>query len=170
MRVGVPKEVKAGEHRVGLTPAAVQELTTRGHEVFVQQRCGHVIGFVDEHYQRAGANILATAEDVYLAAELIVEMLSPPLMTAEITRWLLGHPDPLQGEMRLQAQLDAPVPGSSAGSRPSTAAASTVPSRVARSPSAACPPRCGACRTASYAPTPCPSSVAPCWSSWLSWR
>ena len=49
MRVGVPKEVKAGEHRVGLTPAAVQELTPRGHEVFVQQHCGHVIGFVDEH-------------------------------------------------------------------------------------------------------------------------
>lgn len=77
MRVGVPKEVKAGEHRVGLTPAAVQELTARGHEVFVQRHAGQTIGFVDEQYQHAGARLLATTEAVYQAAELIVKVKEP---------------------------------------------------------------------------------------------
>ena len=86
MRVGVPKEVKAGEHRVGLTPAAVQELTTRGHEVFVQQHCGHVIGFVDEHYQRAGARVLATTAEVYQAAELVVKVKEPQVTEYDYLR------------------------------------------------------------------------------------
>lgn len=77
MRVGIPKERKSGEHRVGLTPAGVQELCRYGHQVFVETSCGLAIGFSDDDYRAAGALVLTTAEDVYSAATLIVKVKEP---------------------------------------------------------------------------------------------
>jgi alanine dehydrogenase len=77
MKVGVPKEVKNHEYRVGLVPASVRELTARGHEVFVQSTAGEGIGMTDEDYQKAGAVILAAAADVFAMADLIVKVKEP---------------------------------------------------------------------------------------------
>ena len=72
MRVGVPREIKPGEHRVGLTPTAVREYAHQGHEVFVEKGAGLGAGYPDEAYKRAGAKIAADADEVFSAAELIV--------------------------------------------------------------------------------------------------
>jgi alanine dehydrogenase len=74
MQVGVPKEIKDHEHRVGLTPGSVKELTARGHEVLVQRDAASGIGYLDEHYRSAGARIVDSAEDVYAEADLIVKV------------------------------------------------------------------------------------------------
>ena len=58
MKVGVPKEIKNHEYRVGLVPASVRELTLRGHEVFVESSAGAGIGVEDSEYEAAGASIL----------------------------------------------------------------------------------------------------------------
>ncbi len=71
MRVGIPKEIKNNENRVGMTPAGVAELTRRGHEVFVQHTAGEGSGFSDDEYVKAGAKILPAIEDVYREAELV---------------------------------------------------------------------------------------------------
>ena len=77
MRVGVPKEVKVHEYRVGLVPASVRELVAHGHEVFVQTGAAERIGFMDDDYRRAGATIVPTAEDIFAAGELIVKVKEP---------------------------------------------------------------------------------------------
>ncbi|HEX6218166.1 MAG TPA: alanine dehydrogenase [Sphingomicrobium sp.] len=77
MRVGVPKEIKNHEYRVGLTPASVEELIAAGHEVFVQKNAGVGIDFSDKAYERVGATILPTAEDVFDQAEMIVKVKEP---------------------------------------------------------------------------------------------
>ena len=64
MKIGVPKEIKIHEYRVGLVPAGVRELTDAGHEVRVETGAGAGIGFDDAHYQAAGAKIAATAAEV----------------------------------------------------------------------------------------------------------
>ena len=77
MRVGVPKEVKNHEYRVGLTPASVRELTARGHEVIVQAGAGAAIGLSDQQYRSAGAQIVAQAAEVFADAEMIVKVKEP---------------------------------------------------------------------------------------------
>lgn len=77
MLVGVPKEIKNHEYRVGLTPAAVQEFVNNGHQVVVETNAGASIGFLDEHYTKAGASILATAEEVFATAEMIIKVKEP---------------------------------------------------------------------------------------------
>ncbi len=77
MRVGVPKEIKTHEHRVGLTPTGVRELVHHGHEVLVESHAGHAIGFDDDHYRRAGAQVVPDARSVYANAELIVKVKEP---------------------------------------------------------------------------------------------
>ncbi|MBV9755707.1 MAG: alanine dehydrogenase [Alphaproteobacteria bacterium] len=77
MRIGVPKEIKTQEDRVGLVPAAVRELTARGHAVFVQEAAGAGVGFGDDAYRAAGAAVTGTAEAVFAAAELIVKVKEP---------------------------------------------------------------------------------------------
>jgi alanine dehydrogenase len=77
MRIGVPKEIKNHEYRVGMTPAAVRELTSRGHEVFVETMAGDGIGLSDENYTRVGAKILKTADEVFDAADMIVKVKEP---------------------------------------------------------------------------------------------
>ena len=77
MLVGVPAEIKDSEYRVGLVPSAVGELTRSGHEVMVQQGAGAGAGLADADYRAAGAQIVASADDVYGRAELIVKVKEP---------------------------------------------------------------------------------------------
>jgi alanine dehydrogenase len=77
MRVGVPKEIKIHEYRVGLVPAAVRELVESGHEVLVQTGAAAGIGFADADYQQVGAKIASSAEEVFEKAELIVKVKEP---------------------------------------------------------------------------------------------
>lgn len=77
MRIGVPREIKAQEYRVGLTPAGVRELAQAGHRVLVETRAGAAIGFSDDLYRQAGATLLDTAAEVFEQAELIVKVKEP---------------------------------------------------------------------------------------------
>ena len=77
MIIGVPKEIKNNENRVGMTPAGVQEMTKHGHTVYVQANAGVNSGFSDDAYIAAGAKILPTIEDVYAIAEMIVKVKEP---------------------------------------------------------------------------------------------
>ena len=77
MIIGVPKEIKNNENRVGLTPAGVKEIIMRGHQVYVQQSAGLNSGFPDEAYLSAGANLLPRIEEVYAVAEMIVKVKEP---------------------------------------------------------------------------------------------
>jgi len=86
MRVGVPKEIKVHEYRVGLTPPSVAELTALGHEVIVETGAGSGIDFTDEDYVQAGARIVATAREVFDAAEMIVKVKEPQLHECAMLR------------------------------------------------------------------------------------
>ena len=77
MIVGIPKEIKNNENRVGMTPAGVNELVRRGHTVYVQKGAGENSGFSDEQYERVGAKILPSIADVYAVAEMIVKVKEP---------------------------------------------------------------------------------------------
>ncbi|MBN8814989.1 MAG: alanine dehydrogenase [Sphingomonas sp.] len=77
MRVGVPKEIKNHEYRVGLTPASVAELVHAGHEVIVETKAGSGIDFADSAYTDAGARIVGTAQEVFDQAEMIVKVKEP---------------------------------------------------------------------------------------------
>jgi alanine dehydrogenase len=77
MRIGVPTEIKCDEFRVGLVPGSVRELVARGHEVMVQSGAGAGIFADDAAYEKAGASILATAEEVFAAADMIVKVKEP---------------------------------------------------------------------------------------------
>jgi len=89
MRVGAPKEIKNHEYRVGLTPAAVRELSARGHDVLVETRAGDAIGLTDDMYVRAGAKILPAAEEVFAGADMIVKVKEP--QPVEIARLKPGQ-------------------------------------------------------------------------------
>ena len=77
MRVGVPKEIKTHEYRVGLTPGAVREYAHAGHEVLVETTAGSGIGADDDVYRRAGATIANTAAEVFATADMIVKVKEP---------------------------------------------------------------------------------------------
>jgi alanine dehydrogenase len=77
MLVGVPKEIKDNEYRVGLVPATVRELLTHGHQVIVETRAGTGAGLTDADYAAAGAEIVASASEVFARAELIVKVKEP---------------------------------------------------------------------------------------------
>ena len=77
MKVGVPKEIKNNENRVGMTPSGVAELVNRGHIVYVQHTAGEGSGFSDEAYTKVGAQILPTIDDVYAQADMIVKVKEP---------------------------------------------------------------------------------------------
>ena len=77
MIIGIPKEIKNNENRVGLTPAGAQELTKRGHKVYVQATAGENSGIPDAAYTAVGASILPTIEDVYATAEMIIKVKEP---------------------------------------------------------------------------------------------
>lgn len=77
MIIGIPKEIKNNENRVGCTPAGVKELVKAGHEVYVQATAGIGSGFSDEEYIKAGAKMLPTIEDTYAKAEMIIKVKEP---------------------------------------------------------------------------------------------
>ena len=77
MKVGIPKEIKNNENRVGMTPAGVAELIRHGHEVFVQHTAGEGSGFADSEYVAVGAQILPAIEDVYRETDMIVKVKEP---------------------------------------------------------------------------------------------
>jgi alanine dehydrogenase len=77
MRVGVPKEIKANEHRIGLTPSAAREYVANGHEVLIEKGAGLGAGFSDEVFVRAGARIVENADAVFEQAEMVVKVKEP---------------------------------------------------------------------------------------------
>ena len=86
MKVGVPKELKNNENRVGMTPSGVQTLVAHGHEVYVQHTAGEGSGFKDEDYTAVGATILPSIEDVYATADMIVKVKEPIEPEYELVR------------------------------------------------------------------------------------
>ena len=105
MRIGVPREIKPDEYRVGLTPTAVREYVTHGHQVLVETGAGIGAGYADEAYRRAGAGIAPDAAAVFEGAELIIKVKEP--QAAEWARLTDRHilftylhlaPDPAQTE------------------------------------------------------------------------
>ncbi|WP_028298963.1 alanine dehydrogenase [Oceanospirillum beijerinckii] len=89
MLIGIPKEIKNQEYRVGMTPGGVAELTHRGHQVLVQQDAGSAIGFNDLNYQAAGAEIVSDVQTLFNRAELIVKVKEP--QAEEIQRLRSGQ-------------------------------------------------------------------------------
>lgn len=77
MKIGLPKEIKDNEYRVGLTPAGVNALANAGHEVFVQKTAGEGSGFPDEQYVAAGGKMLDTADEIWAEGDMIVKVKEP---------------------------------------------------------------------------------------------
>ena len=77
MKIGVPKEIKPQENRIGLTPESVKTLTSNGHEVLVENNGGFEAGFYNDQYRSAGAKIIDKAEDIFNEAEIIVKVKEP---------------------------------------------------------------------------------------------
>ncbi|MBI3230549.1 MAG: alanine dehydrogenase [Burkholderiales bacterium] len=103
MLVGLPKEIKNHEYRVGLTPASVRELTSRGHQVLVENNAGAAIGLTDEQYVAAGATMVAQASEIFARADMIVKVKEPQLPECAMLRpgqilytYLHLAPDPEQ--------------------------------------------------------------------------
>ena len=114
MIVGLPKEIKDNEYRVGLTPAGVRALTDAGHRVVVEKSAGEGSGFEDALYERAGAELIPSADDVWAEAEMIVKVKEPiepeyPRMKEGLLLFTYLHlaPDPKQ----TRALLDSKVTG-----------------------------------------------------------
>ena len=110
MRIGVPKEIKVHEYRVGLVPAAVRELVESGHEVLVQTGAATGIGFSDADYQRVGAKISPTADEVFAKSEMIVKVKEPQPAECAMLRkgqvlytYLHLAPDPRQTEALIKS-------------------------------------------------------------------
>lgn len=103
MRIGVPKEIKIHESRVGLTPAAVRELVAHGHHVMVEKNAGIQIDLSDEKYRSAGAKIVDAPQEIYAKADLIVKVKEPQASELPLLRegqvlftYLHLAPDPVQ--------------------------------------------------------------------------
>ena len=86
MIIGVPKEIKLQEHRIGLTPESVKALTDKKHEVLVQDNGGFEAGFTNEDYLAAGAKIIKTPEEIFKTAELIVKVKEPQMNEVKMIR------------------------------------------------------------------------------------
>jgi alanine dehydrogenase len=106
MLIGVPKEIKNHEYRVGLTPAAVKEFVVHGHQVLVEDNAGAAIGFTNEEFVAAGAEIAPDAETVFAKAEMIVKVKEPQENECKMLRkgqtlytYLHLAPDPKQTEL-----------------------------------------------------------------------
>jgi alanine dehydrogenase len=114
MRIGVPKEIKVHEYRVGLIPASVREAVAHGHEVFVQSGAAERQGVSDDDYARAGATILGTAAEIFGVADLIVKVKEPQASEFAMLRkgqtlftYLHLAPDPAQAKALMAAGVTA---------------------------------------------------------------
>lgn len=110
MIVGVPKEIKNHEYRVGLAPAAVQEFVNCGHEVLVQTSAGASIGFTDDLYVNAGAKIIQTPDEIFAKADMIVKVKEPQPNECKMLRkgqtlytYLHLAPDPTQTKLLVES-------------------------------------------------------------------
>lgn len=86
MLIGIPKEIKNQEYRVGMTPASVQELVSMGHQAIVQSNAGEGIGITNDDYVNAGAEIADTAEQIFAAADMIVKVKEPQAVECKMLR------------------------------------------------------------------------------------
>src|SRR5215468_7537952 len=86
MRIGVPREIKVHEYRVGLVPAGVRELTAAGHQVLIESGAGNGIGVDDEHFRAAGASIAARAAEVFERSDMVVKVKEPQPVECEMLR------------------------------------------------------------------------------------
>ena len=114
MRIGIPKEIKNHEYRVGMTPSAVREAVFHGHEVLVQAGAGAGIGCDDARYAQAGAKVLPDAASVFAGAEMIVKVKEPQPAECAMLRkgqllftYLHLAPDPVQAEGLLKSGCTA---------------------------------------------------------------
>lgn len=101
MIIGIPKEVKDNEYRVGMTPAGVQTLTSYNHKVLVEEGAGQDSGFTDEEYKQAGAEILPSAKEVWERAEMIIKVKEPieieyPFLREDLMLFTYLHLAPLR--------------------------------------------------------------------------
>lgn len=148
MRVGVPREIKIHEYRVGLVPAGARELVNAGHEVFIESGAGTGIGVDDDAYIAVGASILPTAQEVFAAADLIVKVKEPQLeecrmMHAGQTLFTYLHlaPDPVQARALIEAGVTAiayETVGAPDGALPLLTPMSEVAGRMSVQVGAAC--------------------------------
>lgn len=107
MKIGLPKEIKDNEYRVGLTPAGVQALAHAGHTVYVQKTAGEGSGFTDDQYVKAGGQLLDTADEIWAAGDMIVKVKEPvapeyPRMRADQVLFTYLH---LAPELELTKQM-----------------------------------------------------------------
>ena len=86
MIIGVPKEIKLQEHRIGLTPESVKALTDKKHEVLVENNGGFEAGFTNDDYLKAGAKIIKSPEEIFKKAELIVKVKEPQMNEVKMIR------------------------------------------------------------------------------------
>ncbi len=114
MKVGVPKEIKVLEYRVGMVPAGVRELVQDGHDVIVETNAGAGIGMTDADYKNAGAAVVATAKEVYDTADLIIKVKEPQLAECGMLRegqvlftYLHLAADPAQAEALVKSGATA---------------------------------------------------------------
>jgi len=114
MLVGVPKEIKDNEYRVGLVPASVRELTAKGHGVLVQTGAGLGAGLTKAEYEAAGAKIVASAEEIFANAELVVKVKEPLAAERKLLRrgqilftYLHLAPDPQQTNDLIESGVSA---------------------------------------------------------------
>ena len=86
MKIGVPKEIKPQENRIGLTPDSVKILTSNGHEVLVENNGGFEAGFYNDQYKNVGAKIVHKASDIFNDAEIIVKVKEPQKVEIDMIR------------------------------------------------------------------------------------
>lgn len=110
MLIGIPKEIKSNEHRIGLTPSAVRELVKHGHPVMVERDGAKTIGFDNEHFEQAGAEIVDTAAEIFERAEMIIKVKEPQPDECRMLRpgqvlfaYLHLAPDPDQARLLLES-------------------------------------------------------------------
>ncbi|MBQ0782770.1 MAG: alanine dehydrogenase [Amphritea sp.] len=114
MLIGIPKEIKNHEYRIGMTPAGVRELIENGHEVIVQRDGGTSIGLTNDQYEAAGAKLIDTPEEIFAAADMIIKVKEPQPNECKMLRpgqllftYLHLAPDPAQTKLLVESDCVA---------------------------------------------------------------
>ena len=114
MLIGIPKEIKNHEYRIGMTPAGVRELVANGHEVIVQRDGGIAIGLTNEQYEAAGAKLIDTPEEIFATADMIIKVKEPQPNECKMLRsgqllftYLHLAPDPEQTKLLIESDCVA---------------------------------------------------------------
>lgn len=141
MLIGVPKEVKNHEYRVGLTPASVKEFIANAHQVWIESHAGSAIGFTDQEYIVAGATIISDVNEIYAKADMIIKIKEPQQfecikLHAEqiIFTYLHLAPDPQQSRLLIESKASCiayETVTDNNGGRPLLAPMSEVAGRMA---------------------------------------